>query len=122
MFFCFQKSTELKIDPSDDFFADEPLSPRLIQSEPSQPPSEPSQSPSKTGSKMESGSRSASNGKPKRVRVIILRKIIFYYMKYILLYIILNAIHYIYVLKLYLALDNEIVSVSLSFIYSQNSL
>ena len=67
-FYFFQKSTELKIDPSDDFFADEPLSPRLIQSEPSQPPSE-------TGSKMESGSRSASNGKPKRVRVIFLRKI-----------------------------------------------
>ena len=79
MFNFFQKSTELKIDPSDDFFADEPLSPRLIQSEPSQPPSEPSQPPSETGSKMESGSRSASNGKPKRVRVIFLRKYLLLY-------------------------------------------
>ena len=60
-FICFQKSTELKIDPSDDFFADAPLSPKVNQSEPSQPLSE-------TGSKMETGSQEANNGKPKRVR------------------------------------------------------
>ena len=63
-----QKSTELKIDPTDDFFADAPLSPRLIEPEPSQP--EPSQPPSEKEIKMESGDHEQGTGNLKKKRVI----------------------------------------------------